>query len=145
MEGAILTWGLQQVTHPLSFSGIFTSIPCLAQVSPQLVSGRSTPRNMQRLMWVHGQAGSCRGSGGPWLHCLRRCPHAGPQAHGPALRSVEGREFSAKSREQNSSRPQSKYDPGGVRDEGNSLLGKTNLNQGNNELGPKGKRLASKH
>lgn len=33
----------------------------------------------------------------------------------------------------------------GVRDKGNSLLVTTNLNQGNNELGPKGKRLASKH
>lgn len=127
MEGAVLTEGLQQETHPLS-SGTFTAIPC-----------------GQRPMWVPGQAGSCRGSGGRWLQCLGRRPRAGPRARGPASRGGEGRGFSTKRREHNFPLPQSKKDPGGVGDEGNSLLIKTNLDQGNNELGPKDKRLASKH
>lgn len=138
MEDAILTEGLQSGTHPLSFFGVFPAIPCLAQQIPQLVGGRPSPRSTQRLMWVRGQARSCRESGGPWLQ-------PSPQACGPVSSNMEGREFSAKTREQHFPLPQSKQEPGRVKDEGNSLLIKTNLNQGNNELGLNGKRLASKH
>lgn len=101
-------------------------------------AGPWAPISSQRLMWVHGPARSCREPGGPWLQ-------PSPQAHGPVSSSVDGRELPAKTREQHFPLPQSKQEQGGVKNEGNSLLIKTNLNQGNNELGPEGKGLASKH
>lgn len=70
-------------------------------------------------------------------------PAVVPQAHRPVLPSVEGKEFSASSREQNFPLLKASKSWWGVRDEGNPLLIKTNPNQGDNDSVPKSKRLPS--